>query len=126
MQELINILKNRELTISYVVALIANLCINYMLIPRCGVYGAAVGTLVAECLSMSVQYYYMHKYIGKTLDARLVFKLFILSVLMGGIVYCMNYLNMGYLATMFVQVIAGVLIYGIGVWGMLGHRRRSE
>ena len=125
-QYLVAVNKNRELTISYVVALIANLCINYMLIPRFGVYGAAVGTLVAEGLSMSVQYYYMHKYIGKTLDVILVFKLFILSVLMGGIVYCINYLNMGYLAKMFVQVIVGVLIYGIGVWGMLRHRRRSE
>ena len=125
-QYLVAVNKNRELTISYVVALIANLCINYMLIPRFGVYGAAVGTLVAEGLSMSVQYYYMHKYIGKTLDVILVFKLFILSVLMGGIVYCINYLNMGYLAKMFVQVIVGILIYGIGVWGMLRNRRRRE
>ena len=124
-QYLVAVNKNRELTISYVAALIINLGINYMLIPKYGVYGAAIGTLAAEGISMSIQYYYMHKYIGKTLDFLQVFYVFLLAALMGGIVYCVNYMGMGHLSTMIVQVVVGILVYGIGILTIWHHRRKE-
>lgn len=124
-QYLVAVNKNRELTISYFVALIINLILNFLLIPRWGVYGAVIGTVAAEGASALVQYYYMSKYIGKTIESVVLLKLLLLSIIMGICVYLINYLEMAHMFTLIIQVIVGVLIYGGGILYIKSHRREK-
>ena len=114
-QYLVAVNKNRELTISYIVALVINLVINFLLIPKYNVYGAAIGTIAAEGASAAIQYYYMRRYIGKTLDIIMITKLVALSAIMGLCVYSINFVGWGLIPTLIVQVLLGIVIYGIGV-----------
>lgn len=115
-QYLVAVNKNRELTISYVAALIVNLIVNYLLIPKYGVYGAAIGTLAAEGISAAIQYYYMHKCIGGTLKAGYLIKLLCASLVMGVIVYSINFIGLNQLYTLITQVIIGMIVFAIGVY----------
>lgn len=114
-QYLVAVDKKKELTISYMAALIINLIINYLLIPKFDGCGAAVGTVVAEGTAALIQYRYMKKSIGSTMEGKTMLKLLGLSALMGAVVYLVNFLGMGYLLTLILQILLGIGIFGAGV-----------
>ncbi len=60
-QYLIPTRNTKYLTISSTFSAVINVIINYITIPIIGVYGAIVGTLVAEYSVTIIQYYYMLK-----------------------------------------------------------------
>ena len=107
-QYLVAVDKKKELTISYVAALIINLIINYLLIPKYDACGAAIGTVVAEGIVAIVQYIYMKKYLGSTMEIKIMSKLLLLSVFMGLVVYLVNLLGLGYFITLVIQVTLGI------------------
>ncbi len=115
-QYLVAVDKKKELTISYVAALIVNLIINFLLIPKYDACGAAIGTVVAEGTTALIQYMYMRKYLGSTIDSKMMWKIVALSALMGVVVYSLNFLRLSHFVTLILQVILGIGIYGAGVF----------
>lgn len=114
-QYLVAVDKKKELTVTYLTALVVNFVINYLLIPGLSAYGAAIGTLVAEGLSGAMLYYYMKKDLGNVLEVRQVMKLFVLSLAMGVIVYLLNFLQLQLMLKLIIQIAVGVILYLAGV-----------
>ena len=56
--------RTRELTVSYTAAALLDIVLNFLLIPIIGIYGAAVGTVIAEFEVFYLQYRCMRKEIG--------------------------------------------------------------
>lgn len=53
--------RDREYTVSLVIGAIVNFCINLVLIPRIGAFGAVIGTMFSETILMSIQLFYVRK-----------------------------------------------------------------
>lgn len=60
-QYLVPTKNTKYLTLSSVFSAFANVIINYLTIPLFGVYGAVLGTIVAEYSVTAIQFYYMMK-----------------------------------------------------------------
>lgn len=60
-QYLVPTKNTKYLTLSSVFSAFANVVINYLTIPLFGVYGAVLGTIVAEYSVTAIQFYYMMK-----------------------------------------------------------------
>lgn len=113
-QYLVALDRTKELTISYTVACVVNLTINFLLIPRIGIYGALIGTEAAEFLSFALQYHYMHRELGSMHIAVINGKLLALSVIMGMIAGALGLLPLPVIPRLVLQVAAGVMVYGVG------------
>ena len=117
-QYLVAVDKKKELIISYLSALMINIVINYLLIPRYNAYGAAVGTIAAEGVSAIIQYYCMRKDLGKMIEVNWILKVMFLSCAMGIIVYLLNFIKLQQFFILILQVMLGVIIYIIGTFGL--------
>lgn len=112
-QYFIAINKTNYLTKSYIYAAILNVIVNYIFIPRIGCYGAALGTVVAETVSVGVQYYYMSKDI-KIIDSfKSVIKYIIASLIMCVVSVFIGCILGAKVTTTLLQIIVSVLIYCI-------------
>lgn len=103
--------QTKILTFSYTCAAIVNLIINFILIPKIGFYGAAIGTLGAEFSTLIVQYYLLNKKIDIKFLIPILFKYSIYSVLMSiPVIMTGVVLNNSIFTTIF-QIIVGCLTY---------------
>lgn len=110
-QYLTAINNTRALTISYVVAAILNIIVNYFCIIQFGFVGAAFGTIVAEGLVFFIQLYFMKDIITITGLIKKSYKYWISGIIM--FVTCMiigNQLSPTILTTM-LQIIVGTIFY---------------
>lgn len=110
-QYLVPTKKTIYLTISSVFSAIINVIVNLIAIPLFGVYGAVLGTIIAEFSVTLIQYYYMKKYImlsGITKKciwyAILSLPFFIMSCILGKILG-------PHLYTTAIQIICSIIIY---------------
>jgi len=110
-QYLVALGRTRELTISYVSAAVINLVVNFLLIPRIGIYGAIIGTLIAEILVYLIQYSFMVHELGSFRMSEQLWKIGLTSIFMGVIVAAMNYMPVGTVPKLVLQVLAGVVVY---------------
>lgn len=117
-QYLVAVDKKKELTMSYVIALIINMIINWLLIPHLNAYGAAIGTVLAEGAVAIVQYSFVKKDIGSIIKTEWIFKVLILSGLMGILVKIVGFLNLNNFTVLILQIMTGMAIYAVGVWKM--------
>lgn len=107
--------KTHYLTKSYVYAAVLNVIVNYLFIPRMGCYGAALGTVTAEMVSVVIQYYYMSKDINIISSFKSVVKYLISSVIMC-IISVFIGKTLGYkVSTTMIQIAVSVLIYCIAL-----------
>lgn len=53
--------RDKEYTVSLIVGAIINFCVNLIMIPKFGAFGAVVGTLCSEIVLMSIQLFYVRK-----------------------------------------------------------------
>lgn len=107
--------KVNYLTKSYIYAAILNMIVNYFFIPKIGCYGAALGTVTAELVSIFVQYYFMSREIKIYESFKSAFKYLVCSILM-----CIvsTYIGMKFgsnISTTLLQIVVSVLIYGISL-----------
>ncbi len=110
-QYLTAINNTRALTISYVVAAILNIIVNYFCIIQFGFVGAAFGTIVAEGLVFFIQLYFMKDIITITGLIKKSYKYWISGIIM--FVTCMiigNQLSPTILTTM-LQITVGTIFY---------------
>lgn len=98
---------------SYMIAAIVNIMINYFTIPVWGCYGAALGTVVAEYISVGMQYYYMSKTIKVLSTLMKSYRYFLYSTIMCVVSVTIG-IKMGSTPlTTIIQVVVSVAIYAI-------------
>lgn len=78
-----------------------------------GVYGIAVGTLIAGIVSTFINSYPNKKLLNYSYLEQMkdIMPSFIISVLMGVITYSVRFFNMGNMITMIIQILVGVISY---------------
>lgn len=96
-----------------IVGSFVNLCLNLVLIPKFGAYGAAIASVIAESV-ISVLYVKFSEGYGRV---RLLIetgaKKLIAGVGMFFVVYSMNRLHINSLILVFLEVIVGAVVYGL-------------
>ena len=103
--------QTKILTISYILGAIADIIINYFLIPIYGAIGAAIGTVAAEFLIFLIQYIYIKDIIDvKNLFLSFI-KYFIISGIMFVVCYKFGITHANTIPTTLIQIILGVFIY---------------
>ncbi|MCH4207890.1 MAG: oligosaccharide flippase family protein [Solobacterium sp.] len=104
-----------------------NFCINWMLIPKYGAYGAVIGSVIAEFTVTLVQYIFIHKQVHLNFrnrsyliyiigTAAMVAAVFGIGVLMTGfsssaVIGNTNHYSLISVLTTFVQIIGGMAVY---------------
>ena len=89
--------------------MIANLCLNILLIPKLGFIGASAASLVSSIFMFIYQYYYISKYLFKVNYLDQAKKPIIASTFMGVGIIILKNLNI------FVLIAIGIIIYFIGL-----------
>lgn len=105
----------RVLTISYVVAAILNLIVNYICILNFGFIGAAFGTIVAEGAVFIIQIYYMKEVITIQNLMKASYKYWLAGIFMFGCCYSFTFFLNPTIITTVIQIFCGCLVY----FGML-------
>jgi len=85
---------------------LTNIVLNLILIPRFGLKGAAVATVIANLVLSGYLFYYLR--IVKRMEiVKLLLKPFVAAVLMGGVVYYFREFNL------FLSISIGIIVYSI-------------
>lgn len=64
-----------------IIGSILNFILNFILMPRIGCVGAAISTLMAELMQMSIQYIFAYKYIAKNINIKTLARIFIATAI---------------------------------------------
>ena len=109
-QVLIPLGKEKKVLYSEVAGAVVDFVINMLLIPRMASAGAAIGTLIAECVVWFVQYYVLRKRVMKAYRNIQYWKI-VIAVIFGAIVsFLTKNLVTGYFLTL---VVSAILFFGI-------------
>ncbi len=103
-------------------AAIINLGLNFILIPKLGILGAAITTLSAYSFAFLLIWYYSFKYLRFDIDWQFILKSVLASVLMG--LFIIWFSPLGLLKTV-IAVILGATIYGILILLLKGFDRKE-
>jgi len=114
--------KTKTLAIIWVVAAVLNLGLNILLVPRLGILGAAITTLIAYALVLGFASYYSFKEFKFSIDWYFIIKSLIASAIMSVVTWQMS--PQVYLDTI-LTVVAGVVIYGIVLVALRGFSKEE-
>lgn len=117
-QYFIAINKTSYLTKSYIYAAILNLLVNFIFIPQIGCYGAALGTVVAELVSVIIQYYYMSREVEIIDTFKSAFKYVICSIIMCVVSVVIGLKWGPIIATTLIQIIVSFIVYLLLLFAM--------
>lgn len=96
---------------STILGAISNFCINILLIPKLGAFGAAIGTVVAEVSVALYQYAMVRPQLRGISIIRDNLIVLIACILMELILYIISKLSLNLVVKLIIQVIGGVGIY---------------
>lgn len=105
--------KDKVYIISVSVGAIINMITNCLLIPKYNAIGATIGTILAEFSVMFVQSLAVWKELRLRQYIRVFIKYFIFALIMYMVIYPINNLIKNDLYCIILQVILGVLVYGL-------------
>lgn len=104
--------KDRVYVISTIYGALVNFVLNIIFIKKYGAYGACIGTIAAEMIVMLYQIEKTRSNIEYYNNIKSVIPFLIKSVIMGIIIYLVNYFNISnILIKVSIQVLLGVIIY---------------
>lgn len=107
--------KEKISLISYIIGACSNLILNFLLIPRYGSFGAAIGTLCAETFVTGFQVIYLRKYIINKNNLITLLQTLISTVFMSMSVILVCYLLNHILLKIFLSVFVGIIVYVISL-----------
>jgi O-antigen/teichoic acid export membrane protein len=112
-QYLLPIGKNKEYTISVTGGAVANLVLNVPLIIWLGVYGAIISTVLSEIVVTAIQVFFVRSKVEYSRLFSGLWKYLLSGAVMYAVVYTMNVrLNAGF-KQFALQIIVGMIVYGI-------------
>lgn len=114
--------KTKIMAVIWIVAAMLNLGLNIWVVPRVGIIGAAVTTLIAYSLALGLTTYYAFKEFRFTINWQFIIKSLIASAIMSSVVWLMA--PQGDLDTI-LTVVAGVVIYGVVLLLLKGFNREE-
>ena len=109
-QYMVPIGMTKQYSISVICGAIINFIINLILIPQFGAYGAIVGSVVAELMVTSVQYFFIRKQLKLKIENKSLLNVIISSLIMANVVYMVGLLGQNILVNL-AQALAGLLVY---------------
>lgn len=103
----------RQFNISVIVAAIVSITLNLFLLPKYGIYGAVISTLISELLVTLIRVYDLLKNTSFRFDIIGILSYIVCSIAMYLVVYCLSIsMNSSIITTLF-QSFLGVVIYFI-------------
>lgn len=114
-QYLIPTKRQREYTISVTIGAIINFLINIVLIQKFAAIGAVISTLISEIIVAGIQIYLIRKQINVINILKKSWKYVIIGLVMFASCLGINNLIESNLVSLIVQIIIGILIYGLGL-----------
>lgn len=102
----------REYNISVIAAGLISIFINVVTIPRFGVYGAVLATLISETLNTSIRIIELLRKTEFYFDFILIFKYFLMSFVMALVIICSTRGCSSSILTTVLQILIGILVYG--------------
>ena len=112
-QYLIPARKQKSFSNSVIIGAIFNFCFNLILIPKFKAIGAIISSVMAEIVVFFVQLLYIRKEVPLKIVYENSFKYIISSIIMGIIIYFTTMNMSASMTTTIIQVIIGILVYGI-------------
>lgn len=105
--------KDKDYLVSVIAGAVVNLIINYLFIPDFGAIGATIGTIAAEALVCIIQSYSVRKAIPLFNYFKSFYAFIIFGLIMFGSVFYIGKISNGGIVTLIIQVMVGVILYGI-------------
>jgi O-antigen/teichoic acid export membrane protein len=99
---------------------LVNLGLSVPLVPRWGILGAAIATLIAYGLALALTSYYSFKEFRFHIDWRFIAKSLVASAIMSLVLWAMH--PQSNVATI-IAVIVGVVAYGVAIFLLRGFRK---
>ena len=106
----------------WIIAALLNIGLNFIFIPKFGILGAAITTLIAYLLAFFLIWYYSFKKFKFDIDWQFILKSVIASALMGLFIFWFN--PVGLLKTI-IAIILGLIIYGILIFLLKGFSKKE-
>lgn len=110
-QYLVPTKNTKYLTISSVFSAVINVIVNYITIPIMGVYGAVLGTIVAEFSVTTIQFHYMRKQISIKGMTKNILKYSIFSIICCSVSILIWFALGNHIYTTVSQMIAAIIVY---------------
>ena len=105
--------KDKTYIISVSLGAIINFTLNFILIPKFESIGACIGTIAAEMAVMMYQTISVRKELNIGNYLKNIIPFFIKAVIMFICIYLINYINLNNTVKLLVQIIVGVMVYGV-------------
>lgn len=112
-QHLIPREKDRIYIVSVIMGAITNLVMNFIFIPHYESIGACFGTIAAEFIVMAYQAFAIREELPIGQYIKNSFPFFIKAVIMCGIIYLLNFVDINPYIRLIAQILAGIAIYGL-------------
>lgn len=122
LQNLLLAKKTKILAAIWITAALVNLGLNILVVPRWGILGAAITTLIAFALALGLTTYYSLKEFTFPVDWRFIIKSLIASGIMSLVIWVMHPQSNS--ATI-ITVLAGIAVYGVAIILLKGFRREE-
>lgn len=119
---LVLVKKTKIIGVIWIICALVNLGLNILVVPRWGILGAAVTTLIAYGLQLGLATYYSFKEFKFTIDWRFIIKSLIASVIMSVSIWQIHPQETS--ATI-LTVVAGVVIYGVALILLKGFKKEE-
>lgn len=103
--------RDKEYTVSLIAGAIVNFCINLIMIPKVGAFGAVVGTICSEIVLMSIQLFYVHKELPLKQYCQNCYVFVFSGMVMYVVVYALKKKFSSTILSLFVLVMIGGAIY---------------
>jgi O-antigen/teichoic acid export membrane protein len=119
---LVPVKKTNIIGISWSLAAIINLGLNIIIVPKMGILGSAISTLVACTFCVGFQTYYSIKEIKFGVDWTFILKSLLASLIMSGVIWMMHPADE---LTTFSAIIAGIAVYAIALIMLRGFKKEE-
>ena len=119
---LVLVKKTRIMGATWIIAGLVNLGLNILVIPRIGILGAALTTLIAFAMAAGILIYYSFKEFKFNIDWGFIIKSLVASMIMSLAIWLI--FPEGTL-TVLLTVVAGIVIYGVALFLMRGFKREE-
>lgn len=105
--------KEKLVLYALLIGSVCNIALNFLLIPRYQAWGAAVATLISQCVLSGTEFFWCRKIVDLRIVTRFFMVYFVNSLIMAvGVLLCVK-LVPGLWTSAIIAVCVGVIIYGM-------------
>ena len=114
--------KTRIIGIIWIMAAVVNLGLNILVVPRIGIMGAAITTLIAYSLATGIQLYYSFKEFRFSIDWRFIVKSVVASGIMSAVIWWMAPQA---ISVTIMTIATGVAVYAVSLFLLRGFSKEE-